>query len=97
MTPTSALEAQRHLEDLASPVGAFVRDMCVLGPACEVGKDELWAAWKQWCIEEGRERPGTKAVFARDLRATVPGLTPVRLRNGDERSHAFRGIDLKQQ
>jgi len=95
--PASAREAQRHLEDLASPVGAFVRDMCEVGAAFQVEKDLLWDAWKAWCFDEGRDKPGTKAVFARDLRATVPGLTPIRPRDGEERSHAWRGVNVRQQ
>jgi putative DNA primase/helicase len=95
--PASAQEAQRHLEDLASPVGAFVRDLCVVRPAFEVTTDDLWAAWKQWCLEEGRDRPGTRAVFARDLRAAVPGLTPIRPRDGQDRQRGYRGIGLRSQ
>jgi putative DNA primase/helicase len=95
VVPSSAQEAQRRLEDLASPVGAFVRDGCDVGPAFEVEKDELWTAWKAWCVDEGRDRPGTKAVFARDLNATVPGLASVRPRNGEERSHLWRGVRLR--
>ena len=96
LLPASAREAQRHLEDLASPVGAFVRERCEVGPAFEVEKDNLWGAWKTWCADEGRDRPGTKGVFARDLRATVPGLTPIRPRRGSERWHGWRGIRLAE-
>lgn len=95
--PRSAREAQRHLDDLASPVGAFVRDVCDVGAAFQIDKDALWDSWRQWCTDEGRDKPGTKAVFARDLRATVPGLTPVRPREGETRSHAWRGIKLARQ
>ncbi len=94
-TPKSAGEAQRHLEDLASPVGAFVRDVCDVGSMFEVNKDDLWAAWKHWCENEGRDRPGTKSVFARDLSATVPGVAPIRPRDGLTRSQAYRGIQLR--
>jgi len=97
VTPASAREAQRHLEDLASPVGAFVRDLCEVSPALEVTTNELWAAWKAWCVEEGRDRPGTKVVLVRDLRAAVPGLTPVRRRDGDDRERGYRGIGLRSQ
>jgi putative DNA primase/helicase len=97
MTPNSAREEQRHLEDLASPIGAFVRDRCEVGPAFEVETDTLWEAWKRWCDGEGRERPGTKAVFARNLRATVPGLTAIRPRDGEGRFHAYRGVKLQEQ
>jgi putative DNA primase/helicase len=95
--PTSGREAIRHLEDLSSPVGAFVRDLCETGPACEVDKDVLFAAWKSWCLDEGRDRPGTKAIFTRDLRAAVPGLIPRRPRAGEQRRHTYQGIALRSQ
>lgn len=97
ITPTSAQEAERHLEDLASPVGAFVRDLCEIGPALEVTTNELWEAWKAWCAEEGRDRPGTKVVLVRDLRAAVPGLAHVRRREGDDRERGYRGIGLRSR
>ena len=81
----------------SSPVGAFVRDMCEIGPAHEVGKDELWEAWKTWCADEGQDKPGTKAVFTRDLRAAVPGLIPRRPREGDRRRQVYHGIKLRLQ
>jgi putative DNA primase/helicase len=95
--PESAREALRHIEDLSAPVGAFVRDFCEVGPAFEVDKDELYQAWKDWCQLEGRKRPGSKAVFTRDLRAAVPGVTPRRLREGETRWHVFQGLKLIPQ
>jgi putative DNA primase/helicase len=95
--PESAQEALRHLEDLSSPVGAFVRDTCEIGSAHEIEKDVLFAAWRSWCLDEGRTKPGTKAVFTRDLRAAVPGVVPRRRRAGDMRRHVFQGIRLRQQ
>ena len=76
--PKSAAESLRNLEDLAAPVGAFLRECCIVDPAFEVAKDTLWVAWKDWCTEEGHSRPGTKAVFARDLHAAVPFLASIR-------------------
>ncbi len=97
VTPASAQEAQQHLEDLASPVGAFLRDVCEVGPAHEVTTNELWGPWKAWCAEEGRDRPGTKIGLIRDLRAAVPSLTTVRRRDGDGRERGYRGIGLRSQ
>jgi putative DNA primase/helicase len=87
--------ALRQLEDLASPVSAFVRDRCRIDdPGAVVNKDELWKAWKTWCEDEGA-RPGTKAVFIRDLRAAVPGTTPQRKKHTDgTREHVIAGIAL---
>lgn len=94
--PESAREALRHLEDMSSPIGAFVRDLCDVGPAYEVAKDDLFKAWELWCEEEGRPFYRTKAVFARDLRAAVPGLKVARLgRRGQPRKNVFRGLRLR--
>jgi putative DNA primase/helicase len=95
LQPESAREALRHLEDLSSPVGAFIRDCCELGPAFEVAKDELFVAWRRWCFREGRDRPGSNTVFAKDLRAAVPALREARPgRRGEQRQHIWRGIRL---
>jgi P4 family phage/plasmid primase-like protien len=71
--PPGADEAIVALQDLASPVAAFVRDRCVRGPEHEVPVDELYAAWKTWADDNGHVKL-TKQVFGRDLRAAVPGL-----------------------
>ena len=34
--PNSALDAVRQLEDLGSPIGAFLREECEVGPSCTV-------------------------------------------------------------
>src|SRR5262249_50608 len=47
-----------ELTDLASPVGAFVRDCCVVGPTHQIEHSVLFDSWKRWCEEQGREHPG---------------------------------------
>ncbi|MDP9300610.1 MAG: phage/plasmid primase, P4 family [Actinomycetota bacterium] len=95
--PASAREALRQLEDLSSPTGAFVRDRCEVGPALEVDKDVLYEDWKTWCEREGKARAGSKAVFIRDLRAAVPGMHAARPRDGGDRHHVIRGLELRKQ
>ena len=56
--PKSSLEALQALEDLSSPVSAFVREVCEVGPDCAVEVNELYRQWKLWCLESGRNRPG---------------------------------------
>lgn len=90
--PASGAEALRQLEDLASPVAAFIRDRCHVDVAASVGVDDLWAAWRTWCEEDNRH-PGTKAVFGRDLRAAVPTLRRERHRS-DGRQYTYGGIGL---
>jgi putative DNA primase/helicase len=94
--PSTASSALRHLEDLASPVSAFVRDRCEIDPQCMVDKDELWQAWREWCTDEGAH-PGTKSVFTRDLRAAVPGAVPRRPGSGVDRRHVIAGLTLSEK
>ncbi len=88
--PTSSAEAIQSLEDLGSPVGAFVRDRCIVGPKLTVEKTILFERWKQWCDEEGRTRPGTVATFGRDLHAIVPALRTSRSQSTYDRSSSKR-------
>jgi putative DNA primase/helicase len=88
--PSSSEEAIRQLEDLSSPVGAFVRDRCTVGPEQEVLVDELYEAWRSWCDDQGRDHPGTKATFGRDLHAAVPGVTT----KGRRPDNRYVGIGL---
>jgi putative DNA primase/helicase len=90
--PASAREAIRDLEDLASPISAFVRDRCRVGRDHQVRVDDLWTAWKAWC-EDGLQHKGTKQTFGRDLRAAVPGLRVSRPRDG-EHHRVYVGVDL---
>jgi putative DNA primase/helicase len=92
--PGASKDALRQLEDLSSLVGAFVRDRCIVGPAHAVEKDALFEAWKEWCQDEGRDRPGTKETFTRDLRAAHPGITAKRPRDGQQRTHVYQGVAL---
>jgi len=71
--PSSSRAAVEELEDLLSPVGAFVRERCVVGPQYRCYLSDLYAAWSQWCAANGRDRPGTVQSFGRDLAAAVPG------------------------
>ena len=73
--PSSCAEAMRELEELSSPVQAFVRDMCLLSEGARVGVDDLYLAWTSWCHLEGRSKPTTKQVFGRDMKAAYPELT----------------------
>jgi putative DNA primase/helicase len=92
--PQTSREALRHLEDLTSPVSAFVREECRVGTGLQAEKDELWTRWQAWAGQEGM-RVGTKAVFFRDLRAAVPGSKARRLRGEDGRKAVWEGLELQ--
>jgi putative DNA primase/helicase len=92
--PSSTDEAMIALQDLASPVGAFVRDRCELDAGYEVPVDELWEAWKSWAEDNGHHK-STKQRFGRDLRAVHARVRVVHARDGEERMRVYRGIALK--
>jgi hypothetical protein len=61
----SADEAITTMRDLASPVGAFVREQCEINPQYEIGVDDLYAAYKRWAEDNGHSRKSkeTLAMF----------------------------------
>lgn len=96
MQPASAAEAVQALEDLGSPIGAFLRERCNIGPQFTVEIARLFDAWSTCCETQGRDHPGTAQTFGRDLRAAVPGLKSANLRQADEtRLRFYHGIGLK--
>ena len=91
--PQSVEDAVRDMEDLSSPVGAFVREVCVVGPGHRITVDDLYAAWKRWCEREGRTIVSTRQSFGRDLSAAVPGVS--RRRATDDVGF-YDGINLRE-
>ena len=85
-----------ELENLSSPVGAFVRERCQVGPGRQIERVALFAAWKCWCQEQGRDHHGDSAAFGRNLRAVVPSLGDTQPRTDTgERVRVYEGICLK--
>ena len=89
----SAEEAIITMRDLASPVGAFVRDRCTLRANLQVGVDELYAAFKEWC-EDNEYQKSPKAVFGRNLMAACPTVRKARLGARTNRAYVYQGIGL---
>lgn len=73
----SADEAIITLQDLASPVAAFVRQRCVVGSDKTVAVDQLFEAYKVWCDDSNQPKT-TKQVFARDLKAAFASIRDAR-------------------
>jgi putative DNA primase/helicase len=94
--PTSAAEAVQELDDLSSPIGAFIRDRCRVGPEHTVEINTMFAAWCDWCKTQGRDYPGTAQTFGRELRAALPTLATIQPRTGNPRRNRFyQGIGLE--
>jgi putative DNA primase/helicase len=92
--PDEGREMLNELDDLASPIGAFVRERCYVDPGARATVADLFTDWKRWCEVKGRKEPGNEQTFGRDLLAAVPTLKRVRGREGEERYRAYEGIGL---
>jgi putative DNA primase/helicase len=93
--PATAAAQMRLMEDLASPISAFVRDTCVVEPGARVPVAKLYETWRDWCKEHGRDQPGTEQTFGRDVAAAVPGVGQSRPRVNGERVRMYDGIRLR--
>lgn len=95
-TPTdAAAEYRRELEELSSPIKAFVRQCCRIGPEQQVDIPELYGAWRYWNEERHRE-VGSEQIFGRDLRAALPHIRGTQTnRVGEARRRLYVGVGLK--
>jgi putative DNA primase/helicase len=78
--PQSSQDAIQQLEDLGSPLNAFIRERCVLDADSEVVTTTLYEAWTDWSTENGYEHVGPVQLFGRNLRAAFPRLKIVQKR-----------------
>jgi len=96
LQPDSSLESLGEMNDLASPIGAFVRDCCEVGPGQTAVVAEMFSSWKKWCETQGREKyAGSVQTFGRDLLAAVPRIRRGQPRDSGQRVRVYQGISLK--
>ena len=94
--PHAGLAELRLMQDLASPIGAFLRETCIAEPGGEVPVQKLYTAWREWCREHGRDQPGTEQTFGRDIAAATPGVRISRKRIDDQRVRYYVGLRLRE-
>ena len=93
--PDSGAVLADELVALSSPVSQFVAECCLVGSGQNVSVDGLYSRWQGWCEVQGRDHPGDKAAFGRDLRAVVPGVdNQPRHRDGGQ-VRTYLGIGLR--
>lgn len=96
LQPDAGKATIEELADLASPVGAFVRERCQVGPSCQIERAALFDAWQRWCGEQGREHPGDSGTFGRNLRAAIPALGDAQPRTDTgDRVRVYEGVCLR--
>lgn len=95
LQPNSARDAIEELEELGSPISAFVKARCIVEVGRRASANDMFDAWRDWCDANGRREAGTVQSFGRDLRAAVSGLRVSQPRADGGRSRFYDGIGLR--
>ena len=95
LQPRSAGELVATMDELTSPIAAFLRDRCVVEPDATCPVAAMYESWRSWCQEHGRDAVGDGHSFGRDLHAAVPALTTIRPRTALGRLRHYQGIRLR--
>jgi len=95
--PKAAQHIVEELEQLNSPISAFIEEKCELGVEFTVDKGDIFNAWCNWCRENGRQQPGVKDRFCASLLDAVTSVKSTRPREGDVRRQVFMGIRIKSE
>ena len=101
--PQSSLDVLREMDEMGSPVGAFVNDCCELPQSTEerdnhrVPVKELYAAFRRWSTDRGASRCLDEVGFGKDLRSVLPKLDRKRVSAGGSRSWVYVGIKLREE
>lgn len=93
--PGSGASIASEMEDLASPVGAFIRECCNVGPEYEIPRPDLFEAYQEWCKEQGKTKVTDAAGFGRDLHSVLPRLDLRQPRVDGGRVWAYIGVGLR--
>jgi putative DNA primase/helicase len=91
--PASAKAEVERMEELSSPILAFVRDRCELGSTFSVPINDLFGAWETWCHARGLPA-GSSISFSNALHSAVPSVRRERPRVEGDRVRVFAGIGL---
>ena len=93
--PEAGVAMVEELEDLGSPVGAFVKECVEIGAGGSAVAADVYLAWVEWCKRQGRLIPGDAQGFGRNLRAVLPNLKMTNNRQSDgTRSRCYEGVKL---
>lgn len=95
--PASAAEDVEDLHALSSPVRAFIEEKCSIAPEAEVSAAEMFAAWRSWCDDNGRQHPGDAATFGRNLRSVHSTVKrhERRIPGTDKKQRVYLGVGLR--
>lgn len=92
--PASGNELLDDLAELTSPVGAFVKERCMVGPEFRVARADLYHAYCEWARAKGRDRLEDESGFGQRLRAVLPNLRDSHPRIAGVKVRHYCGVKL---
>lgn len=92
--PEGGYDLIDDLDDIASPIRAFIKERCEIQGERRVAAKDLFAAWCAWCAANGRQNRGNVQTFGRKLKAALPNLYTVCPRASGRRPRTYVGIHL---
>jgi putative DNA primase/helicase len=93
--PESAEGIVESQREEGAPHQAFIDEHCELGAREWVTKDKLYAQWQVWCANNNMRAVGSKASFAAELYAAVPGIKDTQRRVNGKPVRMFAGVTLR--
>jgi putative DNA primase/helicase len=94
LQPKAGDEIMTEFVRLSSPLAGFIEDCCDVGPDKSEATTAIFTAWSMWCRDNGHE-VGSATVLGTKLRASLPGMKRVRVREGDNLTYQYHGLRLK--
>jgi putative DNA primase/helicase len=95
LQPRSARELVATMDELASPIAAFLRDRCIIESDATCPVPAMYKSWRSWCHEHGRDAVGDEHSFGRDLHAAIPAFATIRPRTPPGRVRPYVGIRIR--
>jgi putative DNA primase/helicase len=100
--PAASVELAQQMADLASPIGAWIRERCVTDEPDRdywIRCEDAYADFKAWCAENGQQHVPTLTMFGRDI-DTVTCCRRVRLAAkfpGGPRPWVYSGLRIRTE
>jgi P4 family phage/plasmid primase-like protien len=92
LQPSTSRGTIEEMADLASPVGAWVRERCAKGYGATMDCTEAYRDFERWAQANGHHVT-SQNTFAKDLKATTQ-TKRIKVRNGLKTSNAYAGLEL---
>lgn len=92
--PESGSDMKAIMNDLSSPISAFVNECCELHPANFSTVQLLYSVYEAWCKDAGRD-PSNVQVFGRDLSAAFSEIENKQRRFDGVQKRGYCGVRPK--